>query len=362
MEQKKLLYVLSFIVIMSFSQILSASAFEENSFNVEHKCYIEDQGLYNYEVHKQFFYTLNLLENIVDPYGKTITMQKIDKIKFLSSGYTYYNSNIYDDNHQLFTIKNGILYLDARSTNLEKIKTLSKQHGLEIEYVQRRVEYPKSMAAQIYGFDEDNVQYFTDTNLIALRNTTFDNIVEKCDDKINAQKKEKYRNDSIAVFVLILVGIIVIYLIDKLYKLFFRKDKSTKKSLNIVRSENLNQKENDISIKSGNSRNNTAINFIDGVISFIVGIFAFTIIKVIFSFLLIMFVKVGALSIEMYEKYSFIFVFVSIYFAVLAIRKLNTFKTKRTRVILRIIIVIIGLISGVLLGINNSLVYNQPLV
>ncbi len=104
------------------------------------------------------------------------------------------------------------------------------------------------------------------------------------------------------------------------------------------------------------------IDFGNAVISFVVGIFAFTIIKVVFSFLLIMLVKIGLLSIDIYEKYSFIFVFVSIYFAVLAIKKLNTFKTKKTRVILRILIVIIGFISGVLLGINNNLVYNQPLV
>ncbi len=101
------------------------------------------------------------------------------------------------------------------------------------------------------------------------------------------------------------------------------------------------------------------VSFGNGVISFIVGFFAFTIIKVIFSFLLILFVKMKLLSVVTYNEYGFIFIFISLYLAVVVIKKLNKFKTKKTRIILKIAIIIIGFISGVLLGMNNSLVHNQ---
>jgi len=92
------------------------------------------------------------------------------------------------------------------------------------------------------------------------------------------------------------------------------------------------------------------------LISFIVGIFAFTIIKVIFSLCLMLLVNQNVISVDTYEAISFLFILISIYLAVKVVEAVNGMERLKVRIIFRIAIIIIGFISGVLLGINNSLV------
>jgi len=95
--------------------------------------------------------------------------------------------------------------------------------------------------------------------------------------------------------------------------------------------------------------------FATNVMSFIVGIFAFTIIKFVFSLCLITLVKQNVISIDTYELYGFLFIFIiSIYLAVKSIQALNEIEQIRTRIILRIVIIVVGFISTVIVGLNNS--------
>lgn len=114
-----------------------------------------------------------------------------------------------------------------------------------------------------------------------------------------------------------------------------------------------------IPVEVGKKLSNKQISYLSGFISkamsFIVGMFAFTIIKVVFSFCLIALVNQNVITVDTYESYGFLFILISIYLAVKSIKALNEIEQTKTRVILRIVIIIIGLISGVLLGINNSL-------
>ncbi len=98
------------------------------------------------------------------------------------------------------------------------------------------------------------------------------------------------------------------------------------------------------------------IAFVNGTISFIVGVCAFTIIKIIISLFFIALVMHNVLKPETYDSISPFLVLLSIYFAVVITKKLNKLKQQKIRIILRILIIVIGFISGVMLGINNSLV------
>jgi len=64
----------------------------------------------------------------------------------------------------------------------------------------------------------------------------------------------------------------------------------------------------------------------------------------------------NVLKLETYYAISLFLVLLSIYFAVVITKKLNKLKQQKIRIILRILIIVIGFISGVMLGINNSLV------
>ncbi len=94
-------------------------------------------------------------------------------------------------------------------------------------------------------------------------------------------------------------------------------------------------------------------------ISIFVGFFIFSINKVILSLLLMLLVKLNAVSVDNYESIASILLIVSIYLAVVFTKKLNKFKTKKVRIILRVVIIILGLIGGILIGLNNSMVRNN---
>lgn len=114
------------------------------------------------------------------------------------------------------------------------------------------------------------------------------------------------------------------------------------------------------------------LNILNIFISFMIGVFIFTIIKVIFSLLYSLLVKINLLSPMLYIEYfriiEIIVIILSIYFAIKITPNIKKIKSKKTRIILKIILTFIGLLSGIFITLSNhqnkylrSLIDDSPL-